>query len=125
MGLISNELNNSGIMPLKRLKYGSHKSLTAKNGCFLPRYIREPTEQNPNQQDTIVYLEPPCQPRGENRYRRARRPGVSPLTYCCEKQRPCRCGRSDRVREETQHSSQFESEEFGEGEGEGDVRTKL
>ncbi|KAF7132611.1 hypothetical protein RHSIM_Rhsim09G0097100 [Rhododendron simsii] len=34
MGLTSNELNNGRIMPLKRLRYGSHKSLTAENGCF-------------------------------------------------------------------------------------------
>jgi len=34
MGLTSRELNNGGIIPLKRLKYGSHKSLIADIGCF-------------------------------------------------------------------------------------------
>jgi len=34
MGLTSRELNKGGITPLKRLKYGSHKSLIADNGCL-------------------------------------------------------------------------------------------
>lgn len=34
MGLTSNELNKGGIMPLKRVKYGSHKSRIADIGCL-------------------------------------------------------------------------------------------
>lgn len=87
---------------------------------FIPLNVWIQTEQNPNLQNTDVYLNPPRQSLQDSRYRRAHGLGGSAVAYRSKKQQPHRLGRQIIIRVRV-NCSQFEgkerdfgSDEFGE-----------